>query len=94
MVKTNIVKKIMHCLTVNDDDVRYWATLCVHAVASQGKGTPVSLLKTNSFVLVESHRDILTAPEFEILLELAVSKKVHAAIFVADILSLICCICK
>ncbi|KAI8333176.1 armadillo-type protein [Chlamydoabsidia padenii] len=78
MVKTNIVKKIMHCLTVNDDDVRYWAALCVHAVASQ----------------VESHRDILTAPEFENLLELALSKKVHAAIFVADILSLICCICK
>ncbi|ORZ25938.1 hypothetical protein BCR42DRAFT_314848 [Absidia repens] len=78
MVKTNIVKKIMHCLAINDDDVRYWATLCVHAVASQ----------------VESHRDILTAPEFEFLLELALSKKVHAAIFVADILSLICCICK
>ncbi|KAI9302216.1 hypothetical protein BJ944DRAFT_290330 [Cunninghamella echinulata] len=76
MVKTNIVKKIMHCLSLEDDDVRYWAILCIHAVAGQ----------------VESHSDILNAPEFKILLELAVSRKVHAALFVADILSLICCI--
>jgi hypothetical protein len=45
MVKTNIVKKIMHCLTVNDDDVRYWAALCVHAVASQGKELRHSIRK-------------------------------------------------
>ncbi|ORX61318.1 hypothetical protein DM01DRAFT_1280621 [Hesseltinella vesiculosa] len=78
MVESNIMKKIMQCLNLEDDDVRYWATLCIHAVASQ----------------VESHKDILSASEFNILLELAVQQKLHAAPFVADILTLICCICK
>ncbi|KAF7728688.1 hypothetical protein EC973_005725 [Apophysomyces ossiformis] len=76
MVHTGMVKKIMHCLTLDDDDVRYWATLCIHAVAGQ----------------VESHEDILGSSEFELLLSLATSVKVHVSIFIADILSLICCI--
>ncbi|KAG0182048.1 hypothetical protein DFQ29_006028 [Apophysomyces sp. BC1021] len=76
MVHTGMVKRIMHCLTLDDDDVRYWATLCIHAVAGQ----------------VESHEDILCSSEFELLLSLATSVKVHVSIFIADILSLICCI--
>ncbi|KAL0080981.1 hypothetical protein J3Q64DRAFT_1701502 [Phycomyces blakesleeanus] len=72
MIHTGMVKKIMHCLTLNDDDVRYWAILCIHTVSGQGSG-------------------ILGAPEIEILLQLGVSRKVHVAIFVSDILSLICC---
>ncbi|KAL0073218.1 armadillo-type protein [Phycomyces blakesleeanus] len=75
MIHTGMVKKIMHCLTLNDDDVRYWAILCIHTVSGQ----------------VESHSGILGAPEIEILLQLGVSRKVHVAIFVSDILSLICC---
>lgn len=78
MVKSGMVKKIMHCLSLDDEDVRYWAILCIHVVAGQ----------------VESHEDILTASEFNILLELALSTKIKVAIFVSDILSLICCICK
>ncbi|KAG2206826.1 hypothetical protein INT47_007582, partial [Mucor saturninus] len=76
MVRSGMVKKIMHCLSLDDEDVRYWAILCIHVVAGQ----------------VESHEDILTAQEFEILLELALSTKIKVAIFVSDILSLICCI--
>ncbi|KAI8370486.1 uncharacterized protein BYT42DRAFT_582594 [Radiomyces spectabilis] len=76
MVRAGMVKKIMHCLTLDDDDVRYWAILCIHAVAGQ----------------VESHKEILNAPEFDLLLELAASHKIHVAVFVSDILSLICCI--
>ncbi|KAI8070067.1 hypothetical protein BC940DRAFT_296883 [Gongronella butleri] len=76
MVESSIMKKIMQCLNLDDVDVRYWATLCIHAVASQ----------------VESHKDILNASEFAILMELAVQQRVHATPFVADILSLICCI--
>lgn len=78
MVRSGMVKKIMHCLSLDDEDVRYWAILCIHVVAGQ----------------VESHEDIISAPEFEILLELALSTKIKVAIFVSDILSLICCICK
>ncbi|KAI8083959.1 uncharacterized protein B0P05DRAFT_535605 [Gilbertella persicaria] len=76
MVRTGIVKKIMHCLSLDDEDVRYWAVLCIHVVAGQ----------------VESHQDIISAPEFEILLELALSTKIKVAIFISDILSLVCCI--
>ncbi|KAI9019287.1 armadillo-type protein [Phycomyces nitens] len=75
MIHSGMVKKIMHCLTLDDDDVRYWAILCIHTVSGQ----------------VESHSGILGAPEIEILLQLGVSRKVHVAIFVSDILSLICC---
>ncbi|KAL7326104.1 hypothetical protein PS15p_208492 [Mucor circinelloides] len=76
MVRSGMVKKIMHCLSLDDEDVRYWAILCIHVVAGQ----------------VESHEDIISAPEFEILLELALSPKIKVALFVSDILSLICCI--
>ncbi|KAI7904924.1 uncharacterized protein BX663DRAFT_501050 [Cokeromyces recurvatus] len=76
MVRSGMVKKIMRCLSLDDEDVRYWSILCIHVVAGQ----------------VESHEDIITAPEFEILLELALSTKIKVAIFVSDILSLICCI--
>ncbi|KAI8639010.1 hypothetical protein BD408DRAFT_485133 [Parasitella parasitica] len=76
MVRSGMVKKIMHCLSLDDDDVRYWAILCIHVVAGQ----------------VESHQDIISAAEFEILLDLALSSKIKVAIFVSDILSLICCI--
>lgn len=78
MVRSGMVKKIMHCLSLDDEDVRYWAILCIHVVAGQ----------------VEAHEDIVSAPEFEILLELALSPKIKVAIFVSDVLSLICCICK
>jgi hypothetical protein len=78
MVRSGIVKKIMHCLSLDDEDVKYWAALCIHVIAGQ----------------VESHEDIISAPEFEILLELAVSQKHKLDIFISDILSLICCICK
>lgn len=78
MVRSGIVKKIMNCLSLDDEDVRYWAVLCIHVVAGQ----------------VESHEDIISSPEFEILLELAVSAKIKVSIFVSDILSLLCCICK
>ncbi|CEI88769.1 hypothetical protein RMCBS344292_03147 [Rhizopus microsporus] len=76
MVRSGMVKKIMHCLSLNDEDVKQWAILCIHVVAGQ----------------VESHQDIITAPEFEILLELAISSKMKVAIYVSDIISLICCI--
>ncbi|ORE22672.1 ARM repeat-containing protein [Rhizopus microsporus] len=76
MVRSGMVKKIMHCLSLNDEDVKQWAILCIHVVAGQ----------------VESHQDIITAPEFEILLELATSSKMKVAIYVSDIISLICCI--
>lgn len=76
MVRSGMVKKIMHCLSLDDEDVRYWAILCIHVVAGQ----------------VESHEDIISSSEFEILLELALSTKIKVAIFVSDILSLICCI--
>lgn len=78
MVRSGMVKKIMHCLSLDDEDVRYWAILCIHVVAGQ----------------VESHEDIISAPEFETLLELSLSTKIKVAIFVSDILSLICCIGK
>lgn len=78
MVRSGMVKKIMHCLSLDDEDVRYWAILCIHVVAGQ----------------VEAHEDIISAPEFEVLLELALSPKIKVAIFVSDVLSLICCICK
>jgi hypothetical protein len=54
----------------------------------------VYLFPLNIFKIVESHEDIICAPEFEILLELASSTKVKVALYVSDILSLICCICK
>ncbi|KAI9480390.1 MAG: hypothetical protein EXX96DRAFT_562409 [Benjaminiella poitrasii] len=76
MVRSGMVKKIMRCLSLDDEDVRYWTILCIHVVAGQ----------------VESHEDIITASEFEILLELALSTKIKVGIFVSDILSLICCI--
>ncbi|CAO3652222.1 unnamed protein product [Mucor fragilis] len=76
MVRSGMVKKIMHCLSLDDEDVRYWAILCIHVVAGQ----------------VEAHEDIISAPEFEVLLELALSPKIKVAIFVSDVLSLICCI--
>ncbi|KAI8091717.1 hypothetical protein BDF21DRAFT_410072 [Thamnidium elegans] len=76
MIRSGMVKKIMHCLSLDDEDVRYWAILCIHVVAGQ----------------VESHEDIISAPEFETLLELSLSTKIKVAIFVSDILSLICCI--
>ncbi|KAI9262013.1 armadillo-type protein [Sporodiniella umbellata] len=78
MVRSGMVKKIMHCLSLNDEDIRQWAVLCIHVVAGQ----------------VESHQDIVSATEFEVLLELASSSKMKVAIYVSDILSLICCICK
>ncbi|EIE77637.1 hypothetical protein RO3G_02341 [Rhizopus delemar RA 99-880] len=49
MVRSGMVKKIMHCLSLNDEDIRQWAILCIHVVAGQ----------------VESHQDIITASEFE-----------------------------
>ncbi|KAI7867038.1 hypothetical protein BDF14DRAFT_1807873 [Spinellus fusiger] len=76
IIRSGMVKKIMHCLTLEDDDVRYWAILCLQVVAGQ----------------VESHEEIVNAPEFELMLQLAVPRKVHASVFVSDILSLICCI--
>jgi hypothetical protein len=38
MVRSGMVTKIMHCLSLDDGDVRYWATLCIYAVAGQGNG--------------------------------------------------------
>jgi hypothetical protein len=37
MVRTGLTTKIMHCLASEDDDVRYWAILCTHEAAGQGK---------------------------------------------------------
>ncbi|KAM3582119.1 hypothetical protein VKS41_005548 [Umbelopsis sp. WA50703] len=76
MVRTGLITKIMHCLVSEDDDVKYWAVLCTHEAAGQ----------------VEAHADIITANEFPTLLELGTSNKIQATVFVADILSLICCI--
>ena len=78
MVQSGIVKKIMHCLSLDDEDVRYWAILCLHVFAGQ----------------FESHEDIVSAPEFDILIDLASSPKIKVSIFISDILSLICCVCK
>lgn len=36
MVRSGMVKKIMHCLSLNDEDVKQWAILCIHVVAGQG----------------------------------------------------------
>ncbi|KAG2186582.1 hypothetical protein INT44_002806 [Umbelopsis vinacea] len=76
MVRTGLITKIMHCLTSDDDDVRYWAILCIHDCAGQ----------------VEAQPDILSATEFPIMLELGSSNKSQASAYVADILSLICCL--
>ncbi|KAI8371916.1 hypothetical protein BD560DRAFT_395831 [Blakeslea trispora] len=76
MVRSGIVKKIMHCLSLDDEDVRYWTILCLHVFAGQ----------------VESHEDIVSAQEFDILMELALSPKIKVSIFISDILSLICCV--
>ncbi|KAG2179124.1 hypothetical protein INT43_001974 [Umbelopsis isabellina] len=76
MVRTGLITKIMHCLVSEDDDVKYWAVLCTHEAAGQ----------------VEAHNDIISANEFPTLLELGTSNKIQATVFVADILSLICCI--
>ncbi|KAI8329366.1 hypothetical protein EDC96DRAFT_529431 [Choanephora cucurbitarum] len=76
MVQSGIVKKIMHCLSLDDEDVRYWAILCLHVFAGQ----------------FESHEDIVSAPEFDILMDLALSPKIKVSIFISDILSLICCV--
>ncbi|KAI8975025.1 hypothetical protein BDF20DRAFT_822210 [Mycotypha africana] len=78
MVESGMIKKIMHCLSLEDDDVKYWATLCIHVAAGETK----------------SHEQIVTAPEFKLLLESSFSRKLEVALFVSDILSLICCICK
>jgi hypothetical protein len=37
MVRSGMVKKIMHCLSLNDEDIRQWAILCIHVVAGQGR---------------------------------------------------------
>jgi hypothetical protein len=37
MVRTGLITKIMHCLVSEDDDVKYWAVLCTHEAAGQGK---------------------------------------------------------
>ncbi|KAI7854060.1 armadillo-type protein [Circinella umbellata] len=76
MVNSGMVKKIMRGLTLDDDDVRYWSILCIHAVAAQW----------------ESHPDIIISNEFGLMLELTTSRKIHVAIFASDILSLLCCI--
>ncbi|KAI9244676.1 hypothetical protein BDA99DRAFT_528851 [Phascolomyces articulosus] len=76
MVNSSMVKKIMRGLTLDDDDVRYWSILCIHAVAAQ----------------LESHPDIIGSNEFSLLLELTTSRKIHVTIFASDILSLICCV--
>lgn len=105
MVRTGLITKIMHCLTSDDDDVRYWAVLCIHESAGQGN-VPTSLVfrkptTTHRFLLmltpaalVEAHPDILSATEFPIMLELGSSNKSQATAYVADILSLICCLSK
>lgn len=38
MVRSAMVYKIMQSLKLEDDDVRYWAILCIHAVAAEGLG--------------------------------------------------------
>ncbi|KAI9314574.1 hypothetical protein BX666DRAFT_2029445 [Dichotomocladium elegans] len=76
MIHSDMVKKIMRSLKLEDDDVRYWSVMCISAVAPQ----------------VESHPDIINSDEFGLFLELTVSRKVNIAIFSSDILSLICCI--
>jgi hypothetical protein len=52
------------------------------------------LLFLTPAALVEAHPDILSATEFPIMLELGSSNKSQATAYVADILSLICCLSK
>ena len=52
------------------------------------------LLFLTPAALVEAHPDILSATEFPIMLELGSSNKAQATAYVADILSLICCLSK
>lgn len=76
LIRSGATKKIMRCLSHDDEDVKYWCILCIHALASE----------------VDSHVDIIESEEFPQLLGMGSSRRAHVAIHISDILSLICCI--
>ncbi|KAI8993197.1 hypothetical protein BDB01DRAFT_716414 [Pilobolus umbonatus] len=78
IVRIGMVKKIMHCLSMDDDGIKYRVVLCINAIAVQA----------------ESHHDILSSPEFETLIDLTISTRVKVSIYIANILSSICCTSK
>ncbi|KAI8847716.1 armadillo-type protein [Chytridium lagenaria] len=74
MIKNNIVKKVIACLKVNDEETQYWALSLLHDLVGHA----------------ECHEEFLEGEGLKVLTDMATHPNLHISLYISDVFIFLC----